>query len=68
MSRNSTIVGAFVHIAFVYMFYSVFKMGFFGVCLATAIMFLTRFSMNFGQVYFSKDKFPVFDDIVLFSS
>ena len=43
-------------------------MGFFGVCLATAIMFLTRFSLNFGQVYFDKTKFPIFDDIVLFSS
>ena len=38
------------------------------MCLATAIMFLTRFSLNFGQVYFDKTKFPIFDDIVLFSS
>jgi multidrug resistance protein, MATE family len=68
MSRNATIIGAFVHIGFVYLFYNVLEMGFFGVCLATAIMFLTRFSLNFGQVYFDKTKFPIFDDIVLFSS
>lgn len=50
----------------VYLFYYKMELGFEGICLATACMFMTRFFMNCGLVLFT-GIFETFDDVKLFS-
>jgi multidrug resistance protein, MATE family len=65
-SRNSTILGAFLHATFVAILVGYFHMGFQGVCYATAGMFFVRFTSNFLQVKYSKD-IPPQNDVYFFS-
>lgn len=62
----STVGGAVVHALAIYLFYYVLDLGFYGVSIATACMFMTRFIMNCGLVLTSK-KFKKNPEIKLFS-
>ena len=63
----TTISGALVHACLIYLFYFTLEMGFNGVCLGTAGMFMTRFLLNWGLVTFT-GLFKTYDDVKLFSS
>ena len=60
------ITGTFSHAAMIGLFYFYLDWGFTGVCWATALMFVTRGSMNIGQVVFGSE-LKKFDDVYLFS-
>jgi len=62
----ATIAGAAVHALMIYLLYFVADMGFYGVALATASMFMTRFFVNCGLVL-NSSSFKKFDDVKLFS-
>lgn len=62
----ATITGCIVHCLCIFLFYFVMELGFYGVCISTACMFMTRFFMNVGLVLTSS-RFKRYDDIKLFS-
>ena len=49
----ATVTGAASHAVLVYLFYYLLDWGFDGICLATALMFVIRCSINCGAVLFS---------------
>lgn len=50
----------------IYLTYFVMGWGFRAICISTAVMFSTRFFVNFGLIEYY-GKFPKYDDIKLFS-
>lgn len=66
MQSTATITSTVVHAFLIYLFFFVFEWGFQGVCLATALMFFTRFMVNVGLVECTSI-FTKYDDVKLFS-
>jgi Na+-driven multidrug efflux pump len=66
MSTISTVVGTIMHCAMVWLLYFVADLGFVGICLATSIHFLTRFTMNVSLVLYT-GRFERFSDVKLIS-
>jgi len=63
----STISSACIHVGLVYVFYYIYEMGFFGICLATSLHFCARFFINVTLSEFS-GAFQKYPEAKLFSS
>lgn len=62
---TATVSSAIVHAVCVFLFYYVFDWGFYGICIATNLHFMTRFTVNYVLVY-KCGYFVVLDDVSLF--
>ena len=66
MATTGTIIGALCHILFIWIFNYQLEWDFYGICLATALHFMVRFSVNLYFNFFG-GYFETFDDVKLFS-